>query len=99
MPAYIVVQVRVTDPAKYERYRPIAAAAIARHGGKYLVRGGTPEILEGKAPAEPIRHVVVEFPSAQAAKAFWNSPDYAEAKAIRAGASEMVANLIEGYTG
>lgn len=99
MPAYIVVQVRVTDPAKYDKYRLLAAAAIAKHGGRYVVRGGASEILEGKDATPPLRRVVVEFPSMEAAKRFWNSPDYEQAKATRAGAGEMFAVLCEGYAG
>jgi uncharacterized protein (DUF1330 family) len=99
MPAYVVVQVRVTDPAKYDRYRPVAAAAIAKHGGRYIVRGGASETLEGQDATPPFRRVVVEFPSMDAARRFWTSAEYAEAKAIRAGAGEMLAVLCEGYAG
>jgi len=99
MPAYIVVQVRVTDPVKYDQYRPVAAAAIANHGGRYVVRGGQSEILEGQDMTPPPRRVVVEFPTMEAARRFWNSPDYAAARALRAGAGDMLAVLCEGYTG
>lgn len=98
MPAYIIAQVRVTDPSKYELYRPAAAAAIVKHGGRYLVRGGGTEVLEGKDAVPPLRRVILEFPSMDAARRFWSSPEYAAAKALRAGAGEMLAILCEEYT-
>ena len=99
MPAYLVVQVRVTDPKRYDQYRPVAAAAIAKHGGTYIVRGGPAETLEGATSAQPARHVVIEFPSLDAARRFWKSPDYEAAKGIRAGAADMTVVLVDGYSG
>ena len=93
MAAYLIAQVEVTDPKAYEPYRPLAAASIARHGGKYVVRGGKTESLEG---APPQRVVVLEFPTMEAAQKFYHSPDYAEAKKIRQGASKAQIFLVEG---
>jgi uncharacterized protein (DUF1330 family) len=93
MVAYLIAEVEVTDPVAYERYRPLAAASIARHGGKYVVRGGKTEMLEGPDPA---RVVVLEFPSMDAARNFYFSADYSEAKKIRQAASNSKLFLVEG---
>jgi uncharacterized protein (DUF1330 family) len=66
MPAYIIADIQVTDPAGYDQYRPLAAASIARSGGRFVVRGGKVDLLEG-AP-EPERIVVIEFPDADTAR-------------------------------
>ncbi|HZS85570.1 MAG TPA: DUF1330 domain-containing protein [Stellaceae bacterium] len=94
MPAYFIVEVEVTDPAAYERYKPLAGASVARHGGKFLVRGGRAETLEGGW--EPKRIVVLEFPSMEAARRFYDSPDYQEALKLRLAASRSKAILVEG---
>ena len=93
MVAYLIAQVEVTDPVAYERYRPLAAASIVKHGGKYVVRGGKTEQLEGGAPG---RVVVLEFPSMDAARNFYVSPDYSEAKKIREAAATTKLFLVEG---
>jgi len=93
--AYLIVEVKVTDPVAYEQYKALAQAAIARHGGRYLARGGTLEVLEGEPPASP-RLVVVEFDSVAQAKAFYDSPDYRVARAARANAAEMKMLVLEG---
>ena len=93
MPGYLIAQVEVTDPVGYERYRPLAAASIARHGGKYVVRGGKTETLEG---APPERVVVLEFPSMDAARNFYRSPDYTEARLIREACAKSKIFLVEG---
>ena len=66
MPAYILAEIQVTDAAAYEPYRQLAAASIARFGGRYLVRGGKADLFEG-TPA-PERMVVIEFPDADTAR-------------------------------
>ena len=94
MAAYLVVHVDVHDPVRYETYKAMAPASIRQYGGRYLTRGGAAEVLEGEW--EPKRLVLLEFPSAEHARAFWHSPEYAEAKALRmaTATSEMV--LLEG---
>ena len=87
MPAYIVVDCEVTDPARYEAYKKLAQAAIAKHGGRYIVRGGETTVLEGEW--QPRRIVVVEFPSADAIRRFYDSPEYRAARAERQGAARM----------
>ncbi|HEX6644036.1 MAG TPA: DUF1330 domain-containing protein [Gemmatimonadales bacterium] len=97
MPAYIVVQIDVADPARYEDYKAMAPPSIAKFGGKYIVRGGEVQVLEGSW--EPRRFVVLEFPDADRARAWWNSEEYADAKSLRqrCATSEMI--LVQGVTG
>lgn len=94
MPAYVMVQVDVRDAAAYERYKELAPPAISAYGGRYLARGGVTETLEGTW--RPSRFVILEFPDAETARAWWRSPEYAEAKALRhrSATSEML--LVEG---
>jgi uncharacterized protein (DUF1330 family) len=94
MPAYIIADVDVTDPAGYESYRPLAAASIARFGGRFLVRGGKAELLEG-AP-EPARAVVIEFPDADTARRWYHSDEYQRALKIRQANSTARVILVEG---
>ncbi len=94
MPAYIVVDCEVTDPVRYEQYRLLTPAAIARHGGRFLVRGGATEVLEGDW--QPRRVVLLEFPSMEAARTFYDSPEYREARAVRDGAANMDIIVVAG---
>ncbi len=94
MAAYLIVDVDVSDAARYEDYKKLAPPAIAAYGGKYLVRGGATEVLEGTVAAK--RVVVLEFPSADQARKFYNSPEYGAAKRARAGAAHMNMLLVEG---
>ncbi len=94
MPAYVIADVEVTDPAGYEPYRPLAAASIARFGGRFLVRGGEAQLLEG-API-PKRIVVIEFPDGDTARRWYNSAEYQSALKIRQAASHGRLILVEG---
>ncbi len=94
MSAYVIVDSDVTDPVRYEEYRKLAPAAIARHGGRYLVRGGKSVTLEGDWA--PKRVVVLEFPDLATAQAFYDSPEYRAARAVRAGAANMRFIAVEG---
>jgi len=97
MPAYIVVQVDVKDPVRYENYKKMVPASLAKYGGRFIIRGGRTETLEGTwAPA---RFVMVEFPDAERARAWWASEDYAEAKALRQATSSTQMILVEGVSG
>jgi uncharacterized protein (DUF1330 family) len=87
-------RLQVTDPAAYEPYTPLAAASIARFGGRYIVRGGNANLLEG-AP-EPERIVVVEFPDAETAQRWYHSDEYQSALKIRQAASRGRLILVEG---
>lgn len=94
MPAYIIAEIQVTDPTAYEGYRPLAAASIARFGGRYVVRGGKLDLLEGEP--EPGRIVVIEFPDADAARRWYRSEEYQKALRIRQSASRGRVFLVEG---
>jgi len=94
MTAYVVVEVDVTDPEAYEVYKPLAAAAVEAHGGRYIARGGATELLEGEEL--PPRVVLLEFPDADTARTWYHSPEYGEAKAARAGAATGRFFIVEG---
>ena len=94
MPAYVIARINVTDPEKYEGYKALSPAAIAAYGGKFLARGGEVSMLEGEP--EDRRVVIVEFPSVEQAKIFYDSPEYLEARAARAGAAEGQFMVVEG---
>lgn len=94
MSAYLVVRVEVTDPEQYTKYMALTPDAIAAHGGRFVARGGTTEVLEG--PDETRRVVLIEFPSMEQARAFYSSPAYSEARAVRAGAATMEILAISG---
>lgn len=97
MPAYVVAEIEITDPAEYDKYRPLAAASIARHGGRFAVRGGKISLLEGSP--EPERVVLIEFPDAAAARRWYDSADYQEALKIRQAASRGRVFIVEGASG
>jgi uncharacterized protein (DUF1330 family) len=84
MTAYLIAEIDVTDLKAYEPYKTAASAAIARHGGKYIARGGKTLSLEG---APPKRLVVLEFPDLEAAKRFHESAEYQAAISLRKKAS------------
>lgn len=94
MPAYIIAQINVTDPQKYQEYAKLAGPASAKYGGKFLVRGGPKTELEGRIPYTRI--VVSEFKDVEAAKRFYNSPEYQEARSKRLGAADFNMIIVEG---
>lgn len=94
MTAYIIFDVIVTNPADYEGYKELAAPTLALYGGKYIVRGGQTETLEGDWI--PNRIVVLQFENVEHAKAWINSPEYAEARALRHKYSISKAIVVEG---
>jgi uncharacterized protein (DUF1330 family) len=93
MKAYIIVDIDIKDPVRYENYKKLTPASLVPFDGKFVVRGGPVEILEGSWT--PGRFVMLEFPSKENAKAWWSSDIYAEAKAIRQSCSEANMILIE----
>lgn len=97
MPAYVVAQIEVTDPARYAKYMELGGASVLKHGGRFVVRGGGAEGLEGAWL--PKRMAVIEFPSRAAAKAWWDSADYQHARTFRLGAARFEAVLVDGYAG
>ena len=97
MRGYLIANIKVTDPEAFERYRAAVPPVIARHGGRYLVRGGPLERLENADGFN--RVVVLEFPSLEAARAFYHSADYAPLLKLRGDSTESQAVLVEGYGG
>jgi len=94
MAAYLVVDIDVTNAAQFEEYKKLAPAAIAKYGGRYLIRGGAYEALEGNW--KPQRLTIVEFDSMEKAKAFYTSSEYQVAINARAGAANFKALLVQG---
>lgn len=95
MPAYLIANIDVTDPALFEQYRAQVPAVIAQYGGRYAVRGGAVEAVEGSSPFK--RLVVLEFASMDALKAFYHSAEYAPLIALRQKASGGEVLLVDGY--
>jgi len=96
VPAYVISEVKVLDRALIDQYRSLAAASIERYGGRYVVRGGPVDCVEGARDPER-SFVVVEFPDMARAKEWYASPEYAEAlKVRRAGALERTLVFVEG---
>jgi uncharacterized protein (DUF1330 family) len=94
MAAYLLANLTVRDAAKFETYRQAVPAVIAHFGGRYLVRGGAVEAKEGEPGLD--RVVILEFPDMAAARAFYDSPDYAPLLALRLAAAEGTVALVEG---
>ena len=94
---YWIVHIDVTDPSGYDAYRQANGAAFAKYKARFLVRGGQ---YEGREGAEPrTRHVVIEFADYATARACYDSPEYQDAAAKRAGAVEIDLMIVEGYDG
>jgi uncharacterized protein (DUF1330 family) len=94
---YILAEIDVSDPARFDTYRPLAAAAIGKYDGRYLVRGGEPRTLEGSRQLK--RTVLLEFPSPERAMAFYNSPEYQAALKIRLESSTAELFVLTGHEG
>jgi len=94
MSAYIIAEVTVNDAGQYEKYKPLVAPTLVPYGGKYIARGGAAQRLEGGRAAA--RMVIIEFPDAQKARAWWESEEYAAAKGIRQAAADTDMILVEG---
>jgi len=94
MTAYVIFDVEVTNPVEYEGYKQLAAPTVALYGGKYIVRGGQTETLEGNW--SPKRIVVLQFENIERAKAWINSPEYSEARDLRHKYAVSNAIVVEG---
>ncbi len=92
--AYIYAEVEVTDPAGFESYRDGVPATVEAFGGRYLVRGGDPEVLEGDRGST--RAVILEFESRARALEWYNSADYSGLKAIRQRTAKTTAFVLSG---
>jgi uncharacterized protein (DUF1330 family) len=94
-PAYIIVDMQITDMEQYKQYMAEAPAAVKAAGGEYLVRGGRFEVMEGQW--QPARVAMLRFPSFEQAKAFYDGEMYKAARAKRAGATQFFNMiLVEG---
>lgn len=97
MPAYIIVEVEIHNPTEYEDYKRMTPLSLKNFQGKFIVRGGKMETLEGEW--NPQRIVVLEFPTMELAKAWWASEEYAPAKALRHRTAKSKMIAIEGWVG
>ena len=95
MAAYVIVEIEVTDPVGYEEYKKQAAATVHKYGGKYIVRGGTTEVLEGNW--KPKRIVILEFPTMERAKEWLNCEEYREPRKKRHATAKTNMLVIEGF--
>jgi uncharacterized protein (DUF1330 family) len=94
MPAYIIVEIDIQDPIGYEDYKKQASATVLKHGGKYIVRGGKTEVLEGEW--QPNRIVILEFPSMERAKGWLHCEEYREPRKLRHKTAKTNMILVEG---
>lgn len=96
MPAYMIVTAKIADrDAFIEGYGKAAGALVAQFGGEYILRGPGAELLEGDF-GDGASMVISKWPDKDAARAFWNSPEYAEVKKLREGIAESQVLLIDG---
>jgi uncharacterized protein (DUF1330 family) len=95
MSAYIIVEVTIHNPAEYEDYKKLTPQSLKPFDGKFIVRGGQTESLEGDW--NPERIVVLEFPNVEKAKAWWNSEGYAPAKALRQRTAYTKMIVVPGF--
>lgn len=94
MSAFVFVRVTIHDPVRYAEYMKRTPSIISQYRGKFVVRGGETILMEGHAEAG--RLVLIEFPTLEDAKAFYNSPEYAEAKQYRIGAADFHLTILDG---
>ena len=97
MPAYIIVDITIHNAENYEGYKKLTPASLIPYEGKFIARGGATETLEGDW--KPGRLVILEFPSVEKAKQWWNSEEYAPAKALRQANAETKMIVVEGFPG
>jgi uncharacterized protein (DUF1330 family) len=96
MPGYVIAEVEVTDPAGFEEYRKQVSATIEKYGGRYVVRGGACQQVEGdRAPG---RMVVIEFASVEQARRWYDSEEYRGPKALRMKTARTRALIVEGVS-
>ena len=97
MPAYIIAHLKITNPQEFEAYREAVPAVVAAHGGRYLVRGGAVETLEGDWTVP--RLIILEFPNKVAAQRFYHSADYQKILPLRLDNAEGAVVIVEGIAG
>ena len=93
MTALVIVDVRVTDPARFEEYKKLVPATLTPYGGKFLARGGRVDVLEGDWA--PKRIVIIEFPSVERARAWWASEEYRVPKQMRIESADTRMIVVE----
>jgi uncharacterized protein (DUF1330 family) len=96
MPGYVIAEVEVTDPAGFEEYRNQVSATIQKYGGRYVVRGGACQLLEGDQ--QPTRFVVIEFSSIEQARRWYDCEEYRGPKALRMKTARSRLVLVEGVS-
>jgi uncharacterized protein (DUF1330 family) len=94
MAAYVVVDIKITDPELYAQYRELAPAVVRAYGGEYIARGGKTEILEGSC--SPNRTAIVKFPSMERAREWLDSDEYREARKMRHKSTVSRMFVVEG---
>jgi uncharacterized protein (DUF1330 family) len=94
MPAYVIGEAEVILPENMKPYGPLIAHSVKTFGGRYLARGAKPFVLEG-GPAHNV--LIIEFPDADTARRWYDSPEYAAAKAVRAGNSNLRLIVVEDF--
>ena len=94
MPTYLVADTTINDPKQFENYRVLVQAALTKYGGRYIVRGSAAEVLEGDW--RPGKMAIIEFPSAEQARLFYDSSEYRAAREARADAATVNMVLVQG---
>ena len=94
MAGYLMVQGTISDEEQYQKYRDAVVPLIMKFGGKFSIRAGKVELLEGQPDARPM--IVFEFPSVDAIHAFWDSPEYVPVKKLRQGAANLNVWAVAG---
>jgi uncharacterized protein (DUF1330 family) len=94
MPAYVIIETDIHDPDQYEQYKAASPAAVESGDGRFVARGGELAVLEGDW--QPSRLVILEFPDLEAAKRWYDSPEYVEARKLREGAANLRMVAVEG---
>jgi uncharacterized protein (DUF1330 family) len=96
MPAYVLAEIEITNPEGYKEYTKAVPATIEKYGGRFIHRGGPVSVLEGEWPER--RRVLIEFPTAEAARKWFDSPEYDKPKAMRKANSDGRLLLLEGVS-
>jgi uncharacterized protein (DUF1330 family) len=96
MPAYLIADVTPTDQATMDEYRKQVPATVAKYGGRFLVRGGAHQVVEGEW--KPNRLVVIEFPTLEQARRWYDSEEYKGPKALRIQAGRTNLVMVEGIS-
>lgn len=95
MAAYVIAETEIYDEEQFRRYRELAAASVAQHGGRYLTRGMSPQVPEGEWPPDA-QLAIIEFPDLARVREWYASPEYAEALALRQTALGRRLLFVEG---